>query len=153
MTSRRAKINVRHIASAIRTSDSEKGELFIQDNIPSVPIPNIYASSEGVFQDATVDVVFLGTLHVLHKKNCLDAIAAGNRIHPLAHDLCKAIFADKLIGNVRRTSCDFSQDHHKLASLGPESRLRNLSLGADRLLTIGIYSLTWGFLTLDDTLG
>jgi predicted dehydrogenase len=165
----------------------EKGKLFVQDNIPAVPTPNIYASYEGVFQDATVDVVYIGTPHAFHKKNCLDAIATGKhilcekaftitareaeevftaasaknvyimeamwtRFHPLVQDLRKALFTDKLIGDVRRTFCDFGQDH-KLASLGPESRLKNLSLGAGSLLTIGIYSLTWGLLTLDEHIG
>lgn len=187
VTLQREDARAKHIVSAIGTSSLEKGESFVQDNIPSVPTPHIYASYQGVLQDATVDAVYIGTPHAFHKKNCLDAIAAGKhvlcekaftitaheaeevftaataknvyvmeamwtRFHPLVQDLRKALFTDKLIGDVRRTFCDFGQDH-KLASLGPESRLKNLNLGAGSLLTIGIYSLTWGLLTLDENIG
>ncbi|KAK7188875.1 oxidoreductase [Paraphaeosphaeria sporulosa] len=183
----REHAQARHIVSAIGTSSLEKAKSFVQDNIPSVPTPHIYSSYEGVLQDVTVDVVYICTPHAFHKKNCLDAIAAGKhvlcekafaitaheaeevfaaataknvyvmeamwtRFHPLVQDLRKVLFTDKLIGDIRRTFCDFGQDH-KLASLGPESRLKNLDLGAGSLLNIGIYSLTWGLLTLDERIG
>ena len=40
-----------------------------------------------------------------------------------------------------------------IASLGPDSRLKNPALGAGSLLDVGIYSLTWGLLTLDSKVG
>ncbi|KAG7117990.1 D-xylose 1-dehydrogenase (NADP(+)) like protein [Verticillium longisporum] len=41
----------------------------------------------------------------------------------------------------------------KIASLGPESRLKNPALGAGSLLDIGIYSLTWGIVGSEPPLG
>ncbi|KAJ4293189.1 hypothetical protein N0V90_008471 [Kalmusia sp. IMI 367209] len=176
-----------HMISAIGTSSLEKATSFVEDHIPLAPTPHLYASYEEVYQDAAVDIVYIGTPHSFHKKNCLDAIRAGKhilcekaftlnareaeevllaatakgiyimeamwtRFHPLVHDLRKVLFTDKLIGDVRRTFCDFGQNHN-IASLGSESRLKNPALGAGSLLTIGIYPLTWGVLTLDENIG
>jgi predicted dehydrogenase len=52
-----------------------------------------------------------------------------------------------VIGEVRRVFADFSQDH-KLNEKSPESRLKNALLGAGSLLSLGVYSLTWGLLAL-----
>jgi predicted dehydrogenase len=74
--------------------------------------------------------------------------AMWTRFQPLVVELRKRLFQDKIIGSVRRTFCDFGLDMD-LASLGPDSRLKNPALGAGSLLDVGIYSLTWGLLTLD----
>jgi predicted dehydrogenase len=59
---------------------------------------------------------------------------------------------DKVIGKVHRMFADFGLDMD-IASLGPESRLKNPALGAGTLLDIGIYSLTWALISLDSGLG
>ncbi|KAH7169468.1 dimeric dihydrodiol dehydrogenase [Fusarium sp. MPI-SDFR-AT-0072] len=76
--------------------------------------------------------------------------AMWTRFRPLVSELRNRLFGkDKVIGDVRRTFCDFGLDMN-LAALGPDSRLKNPALGAGSLLDIGIYSLTWGLLTLED---
>lgn len=78
--------------------------------------------------------------------------AMWTRFHPLVLALRKKLHQEKAIGDVRRTFCDFGLDMN-IAALGPESRLKNPALGAGTLLDIGIYSLTWGLLTLDAETG
>lgn len=48
--------------------------------------PSVYGSYDEVFGDAQVDIVYIGTPHALHKKNCLDALAARK------HVLCEKPF-------------------------------------------------------------
>ena len=48
--------------------------------------PKVYGSYDELYQDPNVDVVYIGTPHAFHKKNCLDAIAAGK------HVLCEKAF-------------------------------------------------------------
>lgn len=74
------------------------------------------------------------------------------RFIPLIAELRKKLFEERAIGDVRRVFCDFGLDMN-VAALGPESRLKNPKLGAGSLLDIGIYSLTWGLLTLDPNIG
>ncbi|GME52706.1 NAD(P)-binding protein [Neofusicoccum parvum] len=78
--------------------------------------------------------------------------AMWTRFFPLFGDLRKAIHSDRVIGQVRRVFCDFSLAMD-LEALPPTSRLKDPSLGAGALLDIGIYSLTWGFATLDPNMG
>jgi predicted dehydrogenase len=78
--------------------------------------------------------------------------AMWTRFHPLIHDLYKALFEQTVIGDIRRTFCDFRLAIN-ISSLGLESRLKNPALGAGSLLDIGIYSLTWGVLTIDERIG
>lgn len=78
--------------------------------------------------------------------------AMWTRFKPITFELRKRIFEDKAIGDVTRVFCDFGLDMN-ISALGPESRLKNPALGAGSLLDIGIYSLTWGLLALDDKIG
>ena len=78
--------------------------------------------------------------------------AMWTRFRPLVIELRKQLFEDKVIGDVRRTFCDFGLAMD-LDALGPDSRLKNPALGAGSLLDIGIYSLTWGLLTLEEKIG
>ncbi|KAI5928352.1 hypothetical protein F4810DRAFT_643247 [Camillea tinctor] len=78
--------------------------------------------------------------------------AMWTRFFPLTRKLLTLLHSEKVIGDVRRVFCDFAMDQ-KIASLGPESRLKNPALGAGSLLDIGIYSLTWALLCLDTGLG
>jgi predicted dehydrogenase len=78
--------------------------------------------------------------------------AMWTRFFPLVKSVQKLVHEDQAIGHVHRVMCDFAMDQG-LDSKGPESRLKNLSLGASSLLDIGIYSLTWGIIGLEQPLG
>ncbi|CAG8225688.1 unnamed protein product [Penicillium salamii] len=75
----RPDAKVRHIVGAIGTSDTSRGRLFAQQYCPE-ETPKIYGNYEEVYQDPNVDIVYIGTPHAFHKKNCLDAIAAGKNV-------------------------------------------------------------------------
>jgi predicted dehydrogenase len=78
--------------------------------------------------------------------------AMWTRFYPLTRTLQSLLHQDKIIGDVQRVFCDFSMDFN-IASLGPDSRLKNPELGAGSLLDVGIYSLTWGLLGLEPVIG
>jgi predicted dehydrogenase len=59
------------------------------------------------------------------------------------------IHQEKVIGDVHRVFCDFGL-FMDLDSLPATSRLKDPALGAGTLLDIGVYSLTWGLLGLDE---
>ncbi|KAH7183301.1 uncharacterized protein B0J16DRAFT_307585 [Fusarium flagelliforme] len=78
-----------HTITALGSSSLEKGNAFVEKlwrGAPEKPKPQVYADYQGVYDDPNVDVVYVGTPHSLHKKNCLDAIAAGK------HVLCEKPF-------------------------------------------------------------
>lgn len=68
---------------------------------------------------------------------------------PLVRQVTRMIHVDKVIGDVHRVFCAFGLgiDDDKLPD---SSRLKDPALGAGSLLDIGIYSLTWGLLLLED---
>ncbi|RSL95020.1 hypothetical protein CEP52_012318 [Fusarium oligoseptatum] len=169
ITLKREKSQATHHIQAIGSSSVEKGTKFIETNLPNqTPAPTVYGSYEQTYKDPNVDIIYIGTPHAFHKQNCLDAIAQGK------HVLCEKAFTlnardarevfeaakqkgvlfmkKKVVGDVVRVFCDFAMNMH-LESLGPESRLKNPALGAGSLLDIGIYSLTWGLVTLDSGVG
>ncbi|KAE8338394.1 hypothetical protein BDV24DRAFT_176820 [Aspergillus arachidicola] len=76
---------VKHIVQAIGSSALEKGQKFAAKYCPQ-STPTIYASYEEVYNDPNVDVVYIGTPHSFHKRDCLDAIRAGKPI------LCEKAF-------------------------------------------------------------
>ncbi|KAF4975190.1 hypothetical protein FZEAL_7998 [Fusarium zealandicum] len=79
----------KHSIVALGSSSLEKGNAFVEKvwaKTPEQPRPQVYADYQGVYNDPNVDVVYVGTPHSLHKKNCLDAIAAGK------HVLCEKPF-------------------------------------------------------------
>lgn len=78
--------------------------------------------------------------------------AMWTRFTPLMQTLRRMLHEEKVIGNVQRTFCDFGLDLD-IASLPPESRYKDPALGAGSLLDIGIYSLTWGLVSLDQGVG
>lgn len=78
--------------------------------------------------------------------------AMWTRFTPLMLILRQKLFDDKVIGDVRRTFCDFGLDMN-MAALPSDSRLKDPALGAGSLLDMGIYSLTWGLLTLSPAAG
>ncbi|XXH01799.1 hypothetical protein Hte_008160 [Hypoxylon texense] len=78
--------------------------------------------------------------------------AMWTRFFPLTRTLLSLLHEEKVIGDISRVFCDFAMNQD-IASLGPESRLKNPALGAGSLLDIGIYSLTWGLLGSDAGIG
>src|ERR1700761_1781610 len=81
----RSDAKARHIIQAIGSSSLEKGQSFAQKFIPHLS-PTIYSSYAEVYADPSVDIVYIGTPHAFHARNCLDAIAAGK------HVLCEKAF-------------------------------------------------------------
>lgn len=75
---------------AVGCSSASKGAEFVSKHVPSSPsaqqVPPTVGSYEDVYSDPNVDVIYIGTPHAFHKKNCLDAIAAGK------HVLCEKAF-------------------------------------------------------------
>ncbi|KAF3931144.1 hypothetical protein ABW20_dc0109756 [Dactylellina cionopaga] len=78
--------------------------------------------------------------------------AMWTRFYPLVKELRRVLYEEKAIGRVWRTFADFGLSYD-VESLPDDSRLKDLSLGAGTLLDIGIYSLTWGILTLEEEVG
>jgi predicted dehydrogenase len=177
----REDAKAKHTIQAISSSSLQKGKAFVAQHLPGVsPAPSIYEGYDKIYRDSNVDIVYIGTPHAFHKKNCLDAISHGKnilcektftlnaaetkevfdaakakgvfimeamwtRFFPIVKTIQKLVHEDKAIGHVHRVMCDFAMDQG-LDSKGPESRLKNLALGASSLLDIGIYSLTWGII-------
>ncbi|KAL2811425.1 hypothetical protein BJX63DRAFT_433430 [Aspergillus granulosus] len=81
----RPDAKVHHVVQAIGTSDVDRGKAFARQYCPNEN-PAIYGSYQEVYADLAVDIVYIGTPHAFHKKNCLDAIAAGK------HVLCEKPF-------------------------------------------------------------
>lgn len=95
----------RHMIVALGSSSLEKGNAFVDkvwEKTPEQPRPQVYADYHGVYNDPNVDIVYVGTPHSLHKKNCLDAIATGK------HVLCEKPFtinekeAQEVVDGARR---------------------------------------------------
>ncbi|KAH8175719.1 oxidoreductase family, NAD-binding rossmann fold domain-containing protein [Sarocladium implicatum] len=81
-----AKAN--HIVQAIGSSSKTKGEAFVEEYVPGLsPAPTVYGSYQQVYDDPSVDIVYIGTPNAFHKQSCLDAIASGK------HVLCEKAFA------------------------------------------------------------
>ncbi|KAJ5756581.1 hypothetical protein N7533_006124 [Penicillium manginii] len=179
----RPDAKVRHIVQAIGTSDVNRGKSFAQKYCPEED-PSIYGSYEEVYQDPNVDVVYIGTPHAFHKKNCLDAIAAGKNVlcekpftlnareakevfdaakkkgvfiaeamwlrhRPLVLELQRLLHQEKVIGEIFRATSDFGSELD-IPNLPLDKYYRQNALGAGSLLDMGIYSLTWVMLGLDD---
>ncbi|KAF4341173.1 dimeric dihydrodiol dehydrogenase [Fusarium beomiforme] len=85
----RPDAKAQHTVTAIGSSSIEKGTSFVEklwEKASDKPRPQVYADYQGVYDDPNVDIVYVGTPHSLHRKNCLDAIAAGK------HVLCEKPF-------------------------------------------------------------
>jgi predicted dehydrogenase len=74
-----------HIIQAIGSSSLEKGKRFAAKHCPESPV-TVYGTYDEVYADPDVDIVYIGTPHSFHKKNCIDAIAARK------HVLCEKPF-------------------------------------------------------------
>ncbi|KAJ5568125.1 hypothetical protein N7450_010611 [Penicillium hetheringtonii] len=121
----RPDAEVRHIVQAIGTSDINRGKSFAEKYCPEEN-SRIYGSYEEVYQDPNVDIVYIGTPHAFHKKNCLDAIAAGK------HVLCEKPFTL----NAREAKVIFEAAREKGVFIAEAMWLRHrpLTLELQRLL-------------------
>lgn len=180
-----------HKVTAIGSSSIEKGKAFVSKHMSAISqenLPTVYGSYASVYDDENVDIVYIGTPHSFHKRNCLDAIAAGKnvlcekpftmtaaeakevfaaakekgvfimeavwtRFFPLVRQVQHLLHVEKIIGEVQRTFCDFALGLGNIDDLPASSRYRDPALGAGSLLDLGIYSLTWGLVTLDQGVG
>ncbi|KAF5027832.1 hypothetical protein F66182_59 [Fusarium sp. NRRL 66182] len=64
---------------AVGSSSTAKGSKFVTEHCPSQQ-PTVYDAYNKVYTDPDVDIVYIGTPHVLHCQNALDAIAAGKHV-------------------------------------------------------------------------
>lgn len=78
--------------------------------------------------------------------------AMWTRFYPLVKTLQKLLHEEQKLGTLYRTFCDFGLDID-IASLPPTSRYKDPALGAGSLLDVGIYSLTWGLVTMAGGVG
>lgn len=85
MVLKRDNAPVNHIIQAIGSSSVEKGHAFAAKSCPEAT-PKVYGTYEELYQDADVDVIYIGTPHAFHKKHCLEAIKAGKAV------LCEKAF-------------------------------------------------------------
>lgn len=96
------------------------------------------------------DAADLVALARKHKRYLLEGV--WTRFFPAVEALKKLVFEDKAIGEVNRLFVDFAYNGD-VATLPVSSRVRDVKLGAGCLLDIGIYSLTWARLLLDQQSG
>ena len=75
----RSNPNAKHVIQAIGSSSLEKAKKFAQEHVKETQ-PSVYGSYTEVYNDTSVDIVWIGTPHALHKQNCLDAINHGKPI-------------------------------------------------------------------------
>lgn len=81
--------SAKHNIVAVGSSSVQKGSAFVEkvwSNALDKARPTVYPNYQGVYENDEVDIVYIGTPHSLHKRNCLDAIAAGK------HVLCEKPF-------------------------------------------------------------
>ena len=73
--------------------------------------------------------------------------AMWTRFFPIVKKLQHFLHEEKRLGQIFRMFCDFGLDID-IPNLPDDSRYKDPALGAGSLLDIGIYSLTWGLVTL-----
>lgn len=78
--------------------------------------------------------------------------AMWTRFYPLVKRIQQLLHSEKKLGQIYRAFCDFGLDID-IESLPEGSRYKDPALGAGSLLDIGVYSLTWGILSLTDQVG
>ncbi|KAL1893051.1 hypothetical protein Sste5346_006732 [Sporothrix stenoceras] len=88
----RPDAQARHVIQAVGSSSLEKTQKFVATHISANDVAGrhtgvkTYGSYAEVYVDPDVDIVYIATPHAMHRKNCLDAIAAGK------HVLCEKPF-------------------------------------------------------------
>jgi predicted dehydrogenase len=78
--------------------------------------------------------------------------AVWTRFFPSITLLKEYIFEDKVLGKINRLFVDFAYDAD-IENLPISSRLRDIKLGGGSLLDIGIYSITYARIFLDENVG
>lgn len=74
-----------HVIQAIGSSNLQKGQEFANKYCPE-QTPRVYGSYGQVYLDTEVDIVYIGTPHGYHYRDCMEAIAAGKNV------LCEKAF-------------------------------------------------------------
>ena len=84
----RPQARAHHQVVAIGSSSIQKATSFVTNVWEDLTVskPQLYDNYHSVYNDSNVEIVYVGTPHVLQKQNCLDAIAAGK------HVLCEKPF-------------------------------------------------------------
>ncbi|PNS14826.1 hypothetical protein CAC42_2055 [Sphaceloma murrayae] len=70
---------VMHKIAALGCRSLEQGKAFVAEHCPGKQV-KVYGSYDEVYSDPSVDIVYIGTPHGLHKRDCLAAIAAGKNV-------------------------------------------------------------------------
>lgn len=86
------------------------------------------------------------------KKGVFVMEAMWTRFYPLVRTLQRLLHDEEAIGTIYRIFADFGLDID-IGKLPDSSRYKDPALGAGSLLDIGIYSLTWGLVTLAGGVG
>ncbi|ANB12059.1 hypothetical protein AWJ20_294 [Sugiyamaella lignohabitans] len=73
--------------------------------------------------------------------------AVWTRYFPMTLELQKLLFKDRIIGKILRVSSDLAVPFNIPNDFDPKHRMKNPELGGGALLDLGIYSLTWIFIT------
>lgn len=76
---------VKHTVQAIGASSVQKAEEFARTYCAE-HIPRAYGSYQEVYDDPDVDIVYIGTPHGFHFRDCMEAISAGKNV------LCEKAF-------------------------------------------------------------
>lgn len=166
-------VDLGHVPGAVVTAvagrNPEKTKAFAEKH----GIPRTYGSAAELAADPEVDIVYVGTVHPVHKDNMLDAIAGGKHVlceKPLTMDAdearevmeaaeAKGVFVMEAmwtrflptIVQVRKWLDDGVIGEVKLlkAEFGfdlgwkPEHRLLDKQLGGGTLLDVGIYPISF----------
>lgn len=74
--------------------------------------------------------------------------AMWTRFFPAFQQLHRVLHSEKKLGQIHRVFCDFGL-HIDIQNLPADNRYKDPALGAGSLLDLGVYSLTWGLMTLD----
>ncbi|CAG8025648.1 unnamed protein product [Penicillium salamii] len=70
---------VNHVVQAIGSSSTQKAQDFVKNNCPA-QTPKVYGSYQELYQDPDVDIVYIGTPHAFHYRDCMEAINAGKNV-------------------------------------------------------------------------
>ena len=116
---------VRHIIQAIGSSNAQKGNDFAKKHCPDQS-PTIYGSYKEIYRDADVDIVYIGTPHGFHYRDCLEAIRAGKNV------LCEKSFT--INAKQAREIFDAARENNVYIAEAMWLRHRPLYLELSRLL-------------------